>query len=74
MSRRLSEMTEEMMLEGGQSARRNMEQAGFSEDLKKRLEEKLAAVSFRNEYPAAHSFLDMPVCWGFVSWSEIGRC
>jgi hypothetical protein len=54
-------MTEDAMLEGGRSARRNMEQAGFSEDLKKQLEERIAASSFKNEYAAAHSIVDMPV-------------
>lgn len=61
LSRKLSEMTEDAMLEGGQSARRNMEQAGFSEDLKKQLEERIAASSFKSDYAAAHSIADMPV-------------
>lgn len=62
MSRRLTQMTEDAMLEGGRSARRNMEQAGFSEELKKQLEERMAAASFKSEHAAAHSILDMPVC------------
>ncbi|KAJ5601255.1 hypothetical protein N7510_010789 [Penicillium lagena] len=62
MSRRLAQMTEDAVLEGGRSARRNMEQAGFSEELKKQLEERMAAASFKSEYAAAHSILDMPVC------------
>lgn len=62
MTRRLSEMAEEAMLEGGRSARKNMQQAGFSEDLKKQLEERIAASSFQSEYPAAHAIVDMPVC------------
>lgn len=61
MARRLSQMTEDAMLEGGRSAQRNMEAAGFSEDLKKQLEERVKAASFRSEYAAAHSILDMPV-------------
>ena len=61
MARRLSEMTEQAMLEGGRSARKNMQQAGFSEELKRELEERIAASSFKNEYAAAHSILDMPV-------------
>ncbi|OJJ39566.1 hypothetical protein ASPWEDRAFT_169404 [Aspergillus wentii DTO 134E9] len=60
MTRRLSEMAEEAMLEGGRSARKNMQQAGFSEDLKKQLEERIAASSFQSEYPAAHAIVDMP--------------
>ncbi|CEJ54150.1 hypothetical protein PMG11_00472 [Penicillium brasilianum] len=64
MARRLSQMTEDAMLEGGRSARRNLEQAGFSEDLKRQLEERVKAASFKSEYAAAHSILDMPVSAG----------
>ncbi|PLB41894.1 DnaJ family domain-containing protein [Aspergillus candidus] len=60
MARRLSEMAEQAVLEGGKSARQNIEQAGFSDELKKQLEERVAATAFKNEYPAAHSILDMP--------------
>lgn len=66
MSRRLSQMTEDAMVEGGRSARRNIEHAGFSEDLKKQLEERVLAASFRSEHAAAHSFLDMPVSTGTI--------
>lgn len=61
MARRLSEMTEQAVLEGGRSARKNMEQAGFSEDLKRELEERIAASAFKSEYATAHSIVDMPV-------------
>lgn len=61
MARRLSQMTEDAMLEGGRSAQRNMEAAEFSEDLKKQLEERVKADSFKNEYAAEHSILGMPV-------------
>lgn len=61
MARRLSQMTEDAILEGGRSAQRNMEQAGFSEDLKRQLEERVKAASFKSEHAAAHSILDMPV-------------
>lgn len=60
MARRLSEMAEQAVLEGGKSARKNIEQAGFSDELKKQLEERVAATAFKNEHPAAHSILDMP--------------
>jgi len=66
MSRRLSQMTEDAMLEGGRSARRNIEHAGFSEDLKKQLEERVLAASFKSEHAAAHSILDMPVSTGTI--------
>lgn len=62
MARRLSQMTEDAMLEGGRSARRNMEQAGFSEELKNQLAERVAAASFKSDYAAAHSIVDLPVC------------
>ncbi|OJJ86523.1 DnaJ family domain-containing protein [Aspergillus glaucus CBS 516.65] len=60
MARRLSEMTEDALLEGGRSARKNIQEAGFSEDLKAKLEERLAGSTFKNEYAAAHSIVDMP--------------
>jgi hypothetical protein len=62
MSRRLAQMTEDAMLEGGRSARRNIENVGFSEELKKQLEERVAAAAFKSEHAAAHSIVDMPVC------------
>lgn len=61
MSRRLSQMTEDAVLEGGRSAQRNIEHAGFSEDLKRELEERVKAASFKSENAAAHSILSMPV-------------
>ncbi|KAJ6000566.1 hypothetical protein N7481_000975 [Penicillium waksmanii] len=64
MSRRLSQMTEDAMLEGGRSARRNIENAGFSEDLKRQLEERVLASSFKSEHAAAHSILNMPTSAG----------
>lgn len=62
MSRRLAQMTEDAILEGGRSAHRNIEHAGFSDELKKQLEERVAAASFKSENAAAHSIVDMPVC------------
>ncbi|KAL3470581.1 hypothetical protein BJX99DRAFT_239293 [Aspergillus californicus] len=60
MTRRLSEMTEQAILEGGRSTRKNLSHAGFSEELKKELEERVAAAAFKSEHAAAHSILDMP--------------
>lgn len=62
MSRRLSEMAEQAFLEGGRSARKNLSQAGFSEELKKELEERVAAATYKSEHAAAHSIVNMPVC------------
>ncbi|KAJ5085957.1 hypothetical protein N7532_010728 [Penicillium argentinense] len=64
MSRRLEKMTEDAILEGGRAARRNIEHAGFSEDLKRQLEERVKAASFKSEHAAAHSILDMPASAG----------
>ena len=61
MTRRLSEMAEQAYMEGGRSARKNMTQAGFSEDLKRELEERVAATAFKSEHAGAHSIVNMPV-------------
>lgn len=61
MSRRLSEMTEENIEHGGRSARRAVDEAGFSEELRRQLEAKIADSNFRNENPAAFAQLNMPV-------------
>ncbi|OJI96573.1 hypothetical protein ASPVEDRAFT_121756 [Aspergillus versicolor CBS 583.65] len=60
MTRRLSEMTEQAILEGGRSTRKNLSHAGFSEDLKKELEERVAAAAFKSDHAAAHSIANMP--------------
>ncbi|QMW40376.1 hypothetical protein G4B11_003656 [Aspergillus flavus] len=60
MARRLSEMTEQAMLEGGRSARKNIEHAGFSDDLKKQLEERITATTFKSDHATAHSIVNMP--------------
>ncbi|KAE8352949.1 hypothetical protein BDV28DRAFT_157445 [Aspergillus coremiiformis] len=64
MARRLSEMTEQALLEGGRSARRNMEHAGFSDDLKKQLEERIAATAFKSGHATAHAIANMPASAG----------
>ena len=71
MARRLSAMTEDALLEGGRSARKNIQEAGFSEDLKAKLEERVAASTFKSDYAAAHSIKDMPVC---LPWSHTHTC
>lgn len=62
MSKRLSEMTEEHIEHGGRSARKAMDEAGFSEELKRRLEARIADSKFKSENPAAFAQLNMPVC------------
>ncbi|OAX85098.1 hypothetical protein ACJ72_00511 [Emergomyces africanus] len=59
MSRRLSEMADEAMLEGGNSSRKTMQEAGFSEDLKRKLEVRIAESTFRSENAAAFSLANM---------------
>lgn len=71
MARRLSEMTEDALMEGGRSAQKNIQEAGFSEDLKEKVLERVAASTFKSDYAAAHSIADMPVC---VSLSYVGAC
>ncbi|KAL8667067.1 MAG: hypothetical protein Q9202_000989 [Teloschistes flavicans] len=60
MSRRLSEMTDDNIEQGGRAARKAIKEAGFSDDLKRRLEAKIADSNFRTENPAAFSQVDMP--------------
>jgi len=48
MSRRLSEMSEQALETGSRSARKAVEEAGFSEDLKRQLEDRIAGASFRS--------------------------
>lgn len=64
MSRRLSEMTEESMETGGRSARKAVEEAGFSEELKRQLEDRIAQASFRSTNQQAISEAEMPVWKG----------
>lgn len=53
MSRRLAEATEEAILEGGRAGRKAVEEAGFSEELKQTLLEKVQAHKFRSENATA---------------------
>jgi hypothetical protein len=53
MSRRLAEATEDALLEGGRAGRKAIEEAGFSEELKARLLERVQAQKFQAEHSAA---------------------
>lgn len=58
LTRRLRDMTEEALENGGHSARKAVEEAGFSAELKAQLEQRIAAASFRSseaDLPAAAS-------------------
>ena len=60
MSRRLEEMTEQTVEGGGRRAHKYVEEAGFSEELKRRLEARIADSNFKNANPAAFAQVDMP--------------
>ena len=53
MARRLEEATEEALLTGGRAGRRAIEDAGFNEELKQRLLDKVADAKFREEHGAS---------------------
>ena len=53
MSRLLAQATEDAVLEGGRAGRKAVEEAGFSEELKQKLLEKVEAAKFRSENAAA---------------------
>jgi hypothetical protein len=62
MTRRLVEMTEESVDIGGLSAARNVEAAGFSNELKKQLESRIADSAFRSQNQRAFAETELPVC------------
>jgi hypothetical protein len=62
MTRRLAEMTEERVDVGGLSAAKNIEAAGFSEELKKQLQSRIEGSAFRSQNQRAFVEVDMPVC------------
>jgi hypothetical protein len=61
MFRRLAEMTEETIDSGGRSAAKNVEAAGFSEELKKQLEERIVQGAFQSQNQRAFAEAEMPV-------------
>jgi Domain of unknown function (DUF1992) len=61
LSRRLEQMSEEAVETGGRGARKAVEEAGFSEELKRQLEEKiLAGAAFRSENASAIAQANLP--------------
>jgi len=60
MSRRLAEMTERNLEEGGRSAQKAVEEAGFDEELKTRLLERIAGASFKSQNASAFAEVNMP--------------
>ncbi len=61
MSRRLAEMAEETIDTGSKSDRKLMQDAGFSDELKKQLEERIAQTGFTAQNQQAASEVNMPV-------------
>lgn len=60
MSRLLSQMSEENVETGGRSAAKAVEEAGFSDELKERLLDKIANANFKNEHASAFAQANMP--------------
>ena len=61
MSRRLEEMTEKSVDGGGRSAQKAVEEAGFSDELRRKLEARIEDSKFRSEHAADFAQLNMPV-------------
>lgn len=53
MSRRLAQATEDALLEGGRAGQKAVEEAGFSDELKTKLLERIEAAKFRSDNAAA---------------------
>jgi hypothetical protein len=60
MSRRLAEMASDNLETGGRSARKAVEEAGFSEELKARLQERIASAGFKSDNASAFAQVDLP--------------
>ena len=62
MSKRLMQMTDEMIERDGRSTKKAIEEGGFSEELKKKIEARIQESSFRSENAAAFAQANLPVC------------
>ncbi|KAL9124381.1 MAG: hypothetical protein Q9217_006283 [Psora testacea] len=60
MSERLSQMTDASIEQGGKSAKKAVEEAGFSKELRQKLEARIQESSFKSENAAAFAELNMP--------------
>lgn len=60
MTRRLRDMSNEAIEAGGRSAQKTVSEAGFSEDLKRQLEERIASANFRAEHRNAFAEAELP--------------
>ncbi|KAF2678306.1 hypothetical protein K458DRAFT_395121 [Lentithecium fluviatile CBS 122367] len=64
MSRRLRDMSEEALESGGRSTQKDVSEAGFSEELKRQLEERIASASFRADNRSAFAEVELPSAAG----------
>lgn len=65
MTRRLESLTDEGLTSGGsRSTKRAIEDAGFSEELRKRLEERIANANFRNDFARELAQAELPTSAG----------
>jgi len=64
MSRRLEEMASDNLETGGRGARKAVEEAGFSEELKARLQEKIASAGFKSDNASAFAQVELPTSAG----------
>lgn len=60
MSRRLQSATEDAIIEGGRAGRKAVEEAGFSEELKAKLLDRLQDTQFQSTYSASISEASLP--------------
>jgi hypothetical protein len=60
MTRRLRGMSDEALENGGRSAQKAVSEAGFNEDLKRQLEERIASSNFRAEHRNAFAEVELP--------------
>ena len=67
MSRRLEAATEDALLEGGRAGRRAVEDAGFSEELKSQLLDRLKGTEFTNKFADSITEASMPSYAGRAS-------
>ena len=61
MSGRLAQITDEFIEQDGRRAKKAIEEGGFSEELKKKLEARLQESSFRSKNAAAFAEASLPV-------------
>ena len=64
MSRRLTDLSEEALEKGGRGARKAVEEAGFDEAMKRKLEDHLVNTRFREEHRGALAQAEMSVSAG----------